>query len=240
MQFLKKDPTDIQFAAEIVPAILETTFAEVKRKIELVEGVVKTAQVDLMDGIFVPAYTWPYEDHTSVHDSGETGGDIDDIEKLDTKVAIELHCMMVNPEEVLHEWLTHGVVKRVLIHPESTTHLDRALEIIRDMKRQAGLSLNLSTPIESIAPYMDRVTHVQLMSIEKVGFGGQPFAEDVLPRIQKLRAMFPHVTISVDGGISEVTAPKVLKAGADILVAGSALFKAQDIKEAAQRLQGVV
>ncbi len=238
MQFLKKNPEDGQFAVEVVPAVIEPTFDEIARKLKLVEEAVTTAQLDLMDGIFVPAYSWPYENHSAENDSGEGLGDIDDIAKLATPLALELHCMIANPEEVLHEWLTHGEVKRVLIHPESTTHLDRALEIVHEKKRQAGLSLKLETPIESIAPYIDRISHVQLMAIERIGFGGQPFSEAVLPRIKKLRAMFPHVTISVDGGVSPATAPKLIAAGVDVLVAGSALFKAPDLREAVRQLKG--
>ena len=237
MQFLKKDPSDVQFGHEVIPAILVRTFAELKDRISRVEGRVRTAQIDVMDGVFVPNYTWPYESHASALDDGSSAGDIDDLDKLETKLALEIHLMVVNPEEQLHEWLIHGEVKRVLIHPESTQKLETCLDIVRDAKREVGLALHLETPLEVLTHIMDRVSHVQLMGIAKTGFGGQPFDERVIPRVRKLRAMYPHCTIAVDGGISRETGPRVIAAGGDVLVAGSVLFSSPNIEETLTQLR---
>jgi ribulose-phosphate 3-epimerase len=232
MQFLKKDPSDLQFGPKIIPAILAGSFSDLSAKISALENLVEWAQIDVMDGIFVSNYSWPYESHQKDGDDGSSAGDIDDLTKLGTKLSLELHLMINNPEEVLHEWLTHGEVKRVLIHPESTTNLARSLDIIEEQKREAGLSLRLETPLEIIEPFMGRVSTIQLMGIENVGFGGQPFSDAVLPRIKKLRAMFPHCTIEIDGGVTLARAKKLIDAGADILVVGSALFSGGNVASA--------
>ncbi len=231
---------------EIIPAILPKSFADLEQKMSLVAGLVPMVQIDITDGHFVPSKTWP-------HTSGAVGGngqyadrdfaailsergDFPFVEELD----FEVDLMVANPENVWRDWI-HAGAKRIIIHAESVKgfgsaeHAVNILELLRAIQKEIpsrasllhveiGVAINPDTPNEILASLMDEIDFVQFMGIERIGFQGEKFDERVLSKISDLRTQFPNVTISVDGGVTSETAPKLVAAGANRLAVGSAIF----------------
>ena len=208
----------------IIPAIIAKDFEELKTKLAQAEGLVSWAQVDVMDGVFVPPTTWR---------------EPADLEKINSAINLEAHLMVEKPENIIDGWL-NSPVRRILLHYESTDAetIKKLLGKIADSGKSGGIALKLETPLWVIDFLIDALlatryslTSVQLMSISEIGYHGHPFEEKVLDRIKILREKYPYVTISVDGGVSLENAPKILSAGADNLLVGSAIFNSGNIKE---------
>lgn len=216
---------------DIIPAINCASFAQVSEQIRMVDSFAPTVQIDVSDGAFVKAYSWPYENHGASEDDGSTGGDIDDLARLATHADIELHLMVLNPEEQLHEWLAEPLVKRILVHAESTLDLKKCLETIRSARLEAGVVLKLPTDALALEPLVHLIDRIQVMGISELGPSGNPFVPAAVIKVRKLRQMYPSVTIAVDGGVSLKNAPELIHAGADSLVVGSALFKSDNIEK---------
>jgi ribulose-phosphate 3-epimerase len=197
--------------AEIIPAILSENFAAIRRQLDQVAAVATWVQLDIADGIFVPKHTWEQAS---------------DLMAVEGKFKIEAHLMIEQPEHYLADWI--AVADRILIHPESTEQLVEIFAQVENLPTQLGLSLLIDTPLKVIAPWVEKVSVVQLMGIAKVGEQGQPFDERVLERVKLLRATYPNVKISVDGGVSLDNAAQLVAAGADYLVVGSALWRTSD------------
>lgn len=213
----------------IIPAIIAKDFEELKAKLAQVEGLVAWAQIDVMDGIFVPPKTW---DNPA------------DLENISTAINLEAHLMVNKPENVIDRWL-NSPIKRILLHYESTAHAEteKLIEKIRESGKEAGIALKLQTPLFVLDPLIQdsrfKIRAVQLMSISEIGYHGHPFEEKVLERIKTLREKYPDVTISVDGGVSLENASKILSAAADNLIVGSALFKSDNIKETIEKFKNI-
>jgi ribulose-phosphate 3-epimerase len=203
---------------EIIPAILPKDFKGLEDKISLIQGLVKTAQVDICDGRFAPNMTWPYRKHDDSFDRivREEQG-LPGWEKLD----YEFDLMVNNPVEVVDDWIKAGAT-RIIIHAES----EAIEETIRKITNRVpiGLALNVETPINSIEPHKNSVQFIQCMGIDKVGFQGQEFDSKVLKKIEEIKSKYPNVIISVDGGVSLENAKQLITAGASRLVIGSAIF----------------
>lgn len=217
---------------EIIPAILPKDYEDLKNKIALVRGVVPIVQVDICDGIFVPSRTWPFSSETDQHFKGilnEQEGmpfweDID----------FELDLMVVDGVENFDLYTKLGA-KRIIFHIETINNLEdfrdflEGIDVyIREMI-QIGVAINPTTPLENIFPLIPFIDFVQCMTIARIGFQGEPFCEEVLKNIEFLKNKFPELTISVDGGINFDSASKLILAGADRLVVGSAIFNTDDI-----------
>ncbi len=219
---------------EIIPAILPRDFAELEDKASLVQGSVKTVQIDVCDGQFVPNATWPYKKHD------------DTFEKLLSEdlglpfwenLNYEIDLMVNRAEEVAEEWVRTGA-SRIIIHVEMNGDLAKAIAVIKDQV-EIGLALNIETDIALIEKYKDDIQFVQCMGIDNIGFQGQSFDDKVIEKIKLIRSKYPELTISVDGGVSLESAPRLIEAGATRLVAGSAIFNAEnsfDAIEAFKRL----
>ncbi len=204
---------------EIIPAILPMTFTEIEEKLHLITGQVKTVQIDVCDGQFVQNATWPYRKHDDsfdriLHEEEGLPGwqDFD----------FEIDLMANSPEEVVDEWVVAGAA-RIIIHAEAKGDISKAVGILEG-RVEIGLALSMETPLSFIQEYRDRIACIQLMGIDNVGFQHQAFDEQVLGRVKEARMMYPGLPISVDGGVSLETAPKLVAAGADRLVIGSAIF----------------
>ncbi|MFH1461277.1 MAG: ribulose-phosphate 3-epimerase [Patescibacteria group bacterium] len=217
---------------EIIPTIIAKDFQELKEKIGRVELYVNWAQLDVMDGQFVSNSTWPYI-------AGKNNPA--DLKNLETNLKLEVHLMVKQPEEVIDDWLDSGV-KRIIFHYEAT---DKHKEIIDKIKKaglEVGIAINPETPIEVLAEFLNvsgskfQVSLILIMTVEP-GQGGQGFLDYTLFKIKKLRESYPDVKIEVDGGINFKTAPQVIKAGANLLASGTAIFNSSDIKEAINRLK---
>lgn len=212
---------------EIVPAIIAKNFDELHEKIKKVEDFVDWAQLDIMDGKFVPNTTWnnPYELQ---------------VISSNLQVKLEAHLMIERPWEFIDKWIKSGV-KRIILHFESFgddfEKLDETIRKIKDSNIQAAIAVNPSTPWESLRHFVDKIDVMFMMTVEP-GFGGQEFIEDVLYKITDFKKHFPNTPVEVDGGIKVGTAKKVARAGADILGAGSFIYNhPEGIEGAIQNLK---
>ena len=235
---------------EIIPAIMPSDMSDLQKKMALVTGFVPLVQVDVMDGAFVPNKTWPYKNRpdTDFEKIIKEEGGFPLWEELD----FEADLMVADAVAVAQDWISAGAT-RLIVHLDSisgagsgaantdVTNADRTahkvLEKIRAMLptddsilyTEIGLAVRPGTPLEKIEPHLDIVDFVQFMGIEKVGFQKQPFQSSIIDTITRLRAAHPNGTISVDGGVNLETAPKLIAAGVDRLVIGSAIFESEDV-----------
>ena len=229
---------------EITPAILERTFGEVSNKLALVAGVTgvaRTIQIDICDGVFVPHLTWPFispaqYDKTLNLDRtfkmmGEEKVEMPYWENFD----FELDLMVAQPKDILPGLLAIGP-SRVFFHVEAFAGSDLYAEIetlCRMMPTivEPGLALDVTTDPEIMYALLDDklVTSVQCMGIAALGAQGTELDELVYKNIETIRARYPHLPISVDGGVTLANASKLIAAGATRLVAGSAIFSAENI-----------
>ncbi|HKL11778.1 MAG TPA: ribulose-phosphate 3-epimerase [Clostridia bacterium] len=205
---------------KLSPSLLSANFANLEKDIREVErNGVEMLHIDVMDGHFVPNIT-----------IGPVV--LQSIRKI-TELKLDVHLMISNPGQYINAFVDAGA-DILTVHAEADIHLHRTLSIIRELGVKAGVSINPSTPlsmIEEIAEIMDLLL---IMSVNP-GFGGQSFIEKSLEKIYKADQIRNQrkldFLIEVDGGIKPQNAAKVLNAGADILVAGSAIFKGQQISE---------
>ncbi len=212
----------------IAPSILAADFAALGEAVREAEAAgADLIHVDVMDGRFVPNLT--------------IGPPAVAALRRVTRLPLDVHLMIVEPERYLRAFAEAGA-DWLTVHPEATLHLHRTLTQIRALGLKAGVALNPSTSEESLRYVLEVVDHVLVMSVNP-GFGGQSFIPAVLPKIERVRAMLDGagreaVSIAVDGGITPQTAPQVVAAGADVLVAGSAIFRAEaGVAEAIRRLR---
>jgi ribulose-phosphate 3-epimerase len=217
---------------EIIPAILPKDFNELEERVELVRGSVKTVQVDVCDGQFVQNASWPYRKRDDAfemllkEEEGLPGWQ---------DLNYEFDLMVNHPSGVVDEWVSAGAV-RIIIHVESKGNIAEAVNKLQG-RAEIGLALNVETPIESIEPYKGRIQFVQCMGIDDIGFQGQEFDAKAVDKIKTVKAAYPDLPISVDGGVSLDNAPSLIAAGADRLVIGSAIFDADNAFEAIQRFK---
>lgn len=217
---------------EIIPAVIGKNFKEVGEKIEKVSrlrqgfggqaGLAKWVQIDVTDGAFAPSKNWPIGEG-AVSDLAE----ITTIQTDDLK--IEVHLMVENPEDYIQDWIEYGA-DRILVHAESVKNYGEIYEQLDGEGIELGVVLNLATPLSVLEKFAGRFDLVQLMSIAEIGFYGHGFEEKVLEKIAELREVYPGLQINVDGGVNLKNAGKILEAGANNLVVGSALFEVKDIK----------
>ena len=220
---------------EIIPAILVNDYAELQSDIELIEGFVKTVQIDVCDGQFTPQPTWPYRKHDEnferivSEEEGMPGWE---------KVNFEIDLMANHPEDKIENWVQAGAT-RIVLHAEVKGDLEKAINDLTG-RVEVGLALSESTPVSVIEKYRDKIQFVQLMGIEQIGFQHQPFDEKVLGRIKEVRMKFPGMPIAVDGGVSLENANNLIDAGADRLIVGSAIFGAEEPIDAIQQFKALL
>ena len=220
--------------AEIIPAILPRDFSELEDKTSLILGAVKTVQIDVCDGQFVPNASWPYRKHDNNFDlllSEDIG--LPSWEEVN----YEFDLMVNNPEEVVSDWLRVGA-SRIIIHLESKGDISKAIDLVAG-EVEIGLAINIETDIDKLEEYKDKIQFVQCMGIDRIGFQGQTFDDKVIQKIKSIHAKYPDLVISIDGGVSLDNAKDLIMAGATRLVAGSAIFDSDNVFDAVEKFKAI-
>jgi len=205
---------------KIAPSLISADFTNLKEEInDLEKAGSDLLHLDVMDGHFVPNLTFgPFI--------------VEAVRKI-TTLPLDVHLMMENPNGYLERFAEAGA-DTLTIHVELKEEAEEGLNRIRDLGLEVGLAINPETSVEKVKPYLDRVDFLLVMTVHP-GFSGQSFIEECVPKIQTLRRWITEegrpIQIEVDGGINLETAPKVLEAGANILVTGSALFNAKNLRK---------
>lgn len=199
--------------AVIVPSILSADFARLGEQVREAEaGGADRIQIDVMDGRFVPNIT--------------VGPLVVEAVRRSTSLPLEAHLMIVEPERYVEDFSSAGA-DIIIVHQEVSPHLHRTVEQIKRLGKRAGVALNPATPLAAVQEILDDVDLVLVMTVDP-GFGGQEFIQSMLPKIERLRAMMSGrnlgCDLEVDGGIHAQTAPLAVRAGANVLVAGSAVY----------------
>ena len=210
---------------ELAPSILSADFARLADHVRAAaEGGATLLHVDVMDGHFVPNIT--------------IGPPVVASLRKATDLSLDVHLMIENPDQFIPGFVDAGA-DWISVHQEACVHLNRTLELIRFRGARVGVVINPATPVETLSEVLDLIDFVLVMSVNP-GFGGQKFIPSSVRKIEKLAALRnrsgQRFRIEVDGGIALDTVPSVVRAGAEVLVAGNAVFGAGDPKSNAQRL----
>ncbi|UNC92781.1 ribulose-phosphate 3-epimerase [Candidatus Contubernalis alkaliaceticus] len=211
---------------KIAPSILSADFAHLYEEIKQIEEAgADWIHIDVMDGHFVPNISIGLPVVESLR--GRTG------------LPLDVHLMISNPEQYIERFVEAGAAV-ICVHAEASIHLHRTIELIKERGVLAGVALNPATPLSVLDYVLTDLDMVLVMSVNP-GFGGQKFIPTSLKKISALREWIDRerlsVLIQVDGGINSETAPEVIGAGADILVAGSAVFSGSDVRQAINMLR---
>jgi ribulose-phosphate 3-epimerase len=205
----------------IAPSILSADFSDLRNEIKKVEEAgADWIHVDVMDGSFVPNIT--------------IGAPVVKCIRSCTKLPLDVHLMIVDPDKHIEDFAKAGS-DIITVHAEACTHLHRTISKIKELGCKAGVSFNPHTPVDSLKYVLELVDLVLIMTVNP-GFGGQSFIQSVVPKISEVKKMFSDANLSnkyieVDGGINSKTASIVKQAGANVLVAGNAIYSLKSQNE---------
>jgi len=210
----------------VAPSMLAADFARAGEEMRAIEAAgADWLHLDVMDGHFVPNISF--------------GPPVIAKLKPHCRLPFDVH-LMITPVDAYIAAFVEAGANRISVHPEAGPHLHRSLQLIRALGCAPGVVLNPATPIEMVLPVLDMCDTVMMMTVNP-GFGGQPFLDSQLARITAMRAAIGAsgraIRLQVDGGITPATAPRVIAAGADVLVAGTAVFGAPDYAAAIAALR---
>ena len=205
---------------KLAPSILSADFARLLEDVKKVEEAgCEYLHIDVMDGHFVPNIT--------------LGPNIVKSLRKDVNMIFDAHLMIENPDMYIKDFAEAGC-DIIVVHQEACKHLHRTIQNIKSYNIKAGVALNPATPIETIKHILKDVDMVLIMTVNP-GFGGQSFIDSMIDKIRELKAIVDeqslNIDIQVDGGIKPSNVADVVKAGANVIVAGSAIFNSSDIKE---------
>ena len=212
---------------KIAPSILSADFANLERDIQRIEAA-DYVHVDVMDGMFVPNISIGIPVVASI--------------RKVTEMPLDVHLMIVEPVRYVEQFCDAGA-DQVTVHVEADTeeNIHAAIDRIHAKGKRAGVVLKPKTPAEAVLPFLEKVELVLVMTVEP-GFGGQKFMADQMPKVSAIRALLdernPACELEVDGGVAPDTCRTCIDAGANVLVAGSAVYKAADIPARIAELRG--
>jgi len=201
---------------KIIPSINAATFAEVQERITKVETFVSWCHLDVTDGVFSSHPTWR---------------DPADLPRLRTKLKCEVHLMIAEPDKVIERWLVEPI-KRVIVHLEAAKNPELIIKKCRDAGKEIGFAINPETLWETLKSWFGKIDLVLPLGVTPGASGQKPDWDLILGKIAAIRAACPSCIIEADGGVNRDTASRGRDAGADLLVVGSAIFDASDIKAA--------
>lgn len=205
----------------VAPSLLAADFSKLREEIQEVESYgAEYLHLDVMDGNFVPNISFGVPVISSI--------------RKHSNLVFDVHLMVENPDRFIKDMVDAGA-DVITIHAEATKHLNRTIQLIKSYGKKVGVALNPSTPLDVIKYDLKDIDMVLIMTVNP-GFGGQAFIERMLQKIRDLRSIDPNIDIQVDGGINNKTSKLVKEAGANILVAGSYLFKG-DYKQKIESLR---
>ncbi|MFC2390633.1 MAG: ribulose-phosphate 3-epimerase [Bacteroidota bacterium] len=212
----------------LAPSLLSADFGNLARDIDIINSSrADWLHIDIMDGVFVPniSFGFPVLEY---------------VKKLSQK-PLDVHLMIVEPNKFIQECKNIGAMM-MNVHYEACTHLHRTITAIRQAGMKAGVTLNPHTPVELLEDIVNEVDLVLIMSVNP-GFGGQKFIENTYSKVARLRSMIERkgskALIEVDGGVNLDNAANIYRAGADVLVAGNAVFRAPDISAAIEAFKNL-
>lgn len=204
----------------LAPSVLAADFSRLGADIQMInESTADWFHIDIMDGVFVPNISFGFPVLKAIQQQAEK--------------PLDVHLMIVEPDRYLKQFKTLGA-DVITVHYEACPHLHRTVQHIRDLGCKAGVALNPHTPVSLLSEILPDLDLVLIMSVNP-GFGGQSFIEHSLDKIRRLRQMAerlnPNLIIEVDGGVNLNNTLSLLQAGADVLVAGNAVFASSDPKQ---------
>ena len=215
--------------ALLAPSILAADLSNLSQQIRLVEiADVDWIHCDIMDGHFVPNLTF--------------GPIVVRAARKATKLPLDVHLMIDNPDKYLEDFVKAGA-NSITIHQEAVIHLDRTINQIKELGVKAGVAINPSTPVELLKDVVENLDLVLIMSVNP-GFGGQKFISNSINKVKETvelrKKLKSNFLIEIDGGIDNKTIKKALDAGCDVFVAGSSIFKSDNISAAAVELKNII
>ena len=213
----------------IAPSMLACDFGNLNCEIEMVnKSEANWFHIDVMDGVFVPNISF--------------GTPIMKVLKKNAKKTLDVHLMIVNPDNYLESFAELGA-DILTVHYEACTHLHRTVQRVKDLKMKAGVAINPHTPITSLKSIIKEIDLVCIMSVNP-GFGGQSFIEGTYSKIEELKSLIKEQSskaiIEIDGGVNSENAKKLIDCGANALVAGSFVFKSKNPTETISELSSII
>lgn len=200
----------------IAPSMLSADFLHLEKDVEMVNRYADIFHLDIMDGVFVPNLSYGFPIVEAIASKAEK--------------PLDVHLMIINPEKYVERFAKAGA-DMISFHLNATEKPEEVLALIRSFGCKAGLVINPDIEVESLFPYLEQADYILLMSVF-AGFGGQKFIEETYGRVERLKAEIDrrglNLPIEVDGGVSPSNAAALVAKGAEILVAGSAVFKSTD------------
>jgi len=228
--------------AEIIPAILSDSFKELEDKLSILSGHTALAHIDVSDATLTPRANWPYAGGS---------GEWEAIQKEERgfpyweEMNFEAHLMVKSPEAIYQDWIRAGAERIVVQYEAFDTDEECSSFLLKyaehfegqdHLKVEVGLAVGLDTPISKVLDHVLECDFIHLMSIRELGAQGNEFEEGVFEKIAELRSSYPETIISIDGGVNLENAERLIEAGADRLVVGSYIWKAEQPLDALEDL----